>query len=295
MINVNMYGLMPNKRIQNENLPIFRSVEHLLDGMREELKKITNIYEEQSFSFAFPIEVIKDYETRVRVFASIPNMILDEEAKAALIRDGSKFQMRTYLILPYGEAMLIKNFDKIYNNLDKIEEIGINKIKDNENTKKETFEQFRDRMLRLRNEGSTVGEIMRATTGLAYVYELIDNFIEDHRTELQNNMYASIKQVREEQEENAELSTELEMINKHAKTVLKDDVDDDFLQCIYNGEEITQEEMIKRLDSHMLYKEDVENDNQVYIEDTLDDEYRIETKKLIITRDYGGKIKITVK
>ena len=295
MINVNMYGLMPNKRIQNENLPIFRSVEHLLDGMREELKKITNIYEEQSFSFAFPIEVIKDYETRVRVFASVPNMIIDEEAKAALIRDGSKFQMRTYLILPYGEAMLIKNFDKIYNNLDKIEEIGINKIKDNENTKKETFEQFRDRMLRLRNEGSTVGEIMRATTGLAYVYELIDNFIEDHRTELQNNMYASIKQVREEQEENAELSTELEMINKHAKTVLKDDVDDDFLQCIYNGEEITQEEMIKRLDSHMLYKEDVENDNQVYIEDTLDDEYRIETKKLIITRDYGGKIKITVK
>ena len=122
MINVNMYGLMPNKRIQNENLPIFRSVEHLIDGMKEELKKITNVYEEQSFSFAFPIEVIKSYETRVRVFASVPNMISDEEAKAALLRDGSRFQMRTYLILPYGEAMLIKNFDKIYENLDKIED-----------------------------------------------------------------------------------------------------------------------------------------------------------------------------
>ena len=295
MITVNMYGLMPNKRIQNENLPIFRSVEHLLDGMREELKKITNVQEEQSFSFAFPIEVIKNYETRVRVFASVPNMILDEEAKAELLRDGSKFQMRTYLILPYGEAMLIKNFDKIYDNIDKIEEIGINKIKDNEKNKSETFEQFRDRMLRLKNEGSTVGEMMRATTGLAYVYELIDNFIEDHRIELQNNMYASIKQVREEQEENEELSTELELINKHAKTVLKDDVEDDFLQCIYNGEEISQEEMIKRLSNHMLYKEDVKNDDQVFIEDTLDDEYRIETKKLIITRDFGGKIKISAK
>jgi len=290
-----MYGLMPNKRIQNENLPIFRSVEHLLDGMKEELKKITNIYEEQTFSFAFPIDVIKSYETRVRLFASVPNMIIDEEAKAALIRDGSKFQMRTYLILPYGEAMLIKNFDKIYDNLGKIEEIGINKIKDNEKNKKETFEQFRDRMLKLRNEGSTVGEMMRATTGLAYVYELIDNFIEDHRIDLQSKMYASIKQVREEQEENAELSTELEMINKHAKTVLKDDMEDEFLQCIYNGEEISQEEMIEKLNNHMLYKEDVENDNQVFIEDTLDDEYRIETKKLIITRDFGGKIKISVK
>lgn len=295
MITVNMYGLMPNKRIQNENLPIFRSVEHLIDGMKEELKKITNVYEEQSFSFAFPIEVIKSYETRVRVFASVPNMISDEEAKAALLRDGSRFQMRTYLILPYGEAMLIKNFDKIYENLDKIEEIGINKIKDNEKTKKETFEQFRDRMLRLKNEGSTVGEIMRATTGLAYVYELIDNFIEDHRVELQQNMYANIKKIREEQEENAELTTELEMINKHAKTVLKDDIEDEFLQCIYNGEEITQEEMIEKLNSHMLYKEDVENDNQIFIEDTLDDEYRIETTKLIITRDIGGKIKITAK
>ena len=295
MINVNMYGLMPNKRIQNENLPIFRSVEHLIDGMKEELKKITNVYEEQSFSFAFPIEVIKSYETRVRVFASVPNMISDEEAKAALLRDGSRFQMRTYLILPYGEAMLIKNFDKIYENLDKIEEIGINKIKDNEKTKKETFEQFRDRMLRLKNEGSTVGEIMRATTGLAYVYELIDNFIEDHRVELQQNMYANIKKIREEQEENAELTTELEMINKHAKTVLKDDIEDDFLQCIYNGEEITQEEMIEKLNNHMLYKEDVESDNQVFIEDTLDDEYRIETTKLIITRDIGGRIKITAK
>ena len=295
MVTVNMYGLMPNKRIQNENLPIFRSVEHLLDGMKEELKKITNIYEEQSFSFAFPIEVIKSYETRVRVFASVPNMIIDEEAKAALLRDGSKFQMRTYLILPYGEAMLIKNFDKIYENLDKIEEIGINKIKDNEKNKKETFEQFRDRMLRLKNEGSTVGEIMRATTGLAYVYELIDNFIETHRVELQQNMYANIKKIREEQEENAELTTELEMINKHAKTVLKDDMEDEFLQCIYNGEEISQEEMIKKLNNHMLYKEDVESDDQVFIEDTLDDEYRIETQKLIITRDIGGKIKISVK
>lgn len=295
MITVNMYGLLPNKRIQEENLPIFRSVENLLNGMREELKKITEVHTDQTFSFSFPIEVIKDYETRVRVFANIPNMIINEDAKAELLRDGSKFQMRTYLILPYGEALLIKDFDKIYNNLQKIEELGINKIKENDRTSKETFEQFRDKMLKLKGNATTVGERMRATTGLAYVYELIDNFIEDHRVDLQSKMYASIKEVREEQEANAELLTELDMINKHAKTVLKDDNEDNFLQCIYNGEEISQIEMLNKLSNHMIYREDVENEEQIFIGDTLDDEYRIETEKLIITRDPGGKIKISVK
>lgn len=295
MIKVNMYGLMPNKRIQTDNIPIYRSYKDLLSGMSSSLNTISDINKDKYFSYAFPIELLKDYETRVRLFASIPNMITNEEVKAALLRDGSKFQIKTYLILPSGESMIVRNFDKIYENLSKIEQIGINNLKSNDKSKKETFEQFRDRMLSIKNNASTVGEVMIATTGLAYIYELIDQYIEDHRTELQNNMYASIKEIREEQEENEELSTELEMINKHAKTVLKDDIEDQFLQCIYNGEEITQEEMIKRLNNHMLYKEDIINEAQVYIADTLDDEYRIETEKLIITREYGGSIKVCVK
>lgn len=295
MIKVNMYGLMPNKRIQTDNIPIYRSYKDLLSGMSSSLNTISDINKDKYFSYAFPIELLKDYETRVRLFASIPNMITNEEVKAALLRDGSKFQIKTYLILPSGESMIVRNFDKIYENLSKIEQIGINNLKSNDKSKKETFEQFRDRMLSIKNNASTVGEVMIATTGLAYIYELIDQYIEDHRTELQNNMYASIKEIREEQEENEELSTELEMINKHAKTVLKDDIEDQFLQCIYNGEEITQEEMIKRLNNHMLYKEDIINEDQVYIADTLDDEYRIETEKLIITREYGGSIKVCAK
>lgn len=295
MIKVNMYGLMPNKRIQTDNIPIYRSYKDLLSGMSSSLNTISDINKDKYFSYAFPIELLKDYEARVRLFASIPNMITNEEVKAALLRDGSKFQIKTYLILPSGESMIVRNFDKIYENLSKIEQIGINNLKSNDKSKKETFEQFRDRMLSIKNNASTVGEVMIATTGLAYIYELIDQYIEDHRTELQNNMYASIKEIREEQEENEELSTELEMINKHAKTVLKDDMEDQFLQCIYNGEEITQEEMIKRLNNHMLYKEDIINEDQVYIADTLDDEYRIETEKLIITREYGGSIKVCTK
>lgn len=295
MIKVNMYGLMPNKRIQCDTIPIYRTYEELLEGMTNSLGTIDDIYKDKYFSYAFPIELIKDYETRVRLFASIPNMIKNETVKTELLRDGSKFNIKTYLILPTAESMGIRDFDKIYENLSKIESIGIKTLKNNDEQKKETFEQFRDRMLSMKSNATTVGEIMAATTGLAYIYELIDQFIEDHRMELQKNMYASIKEVREEQEENAELTNELEMINKHAKTVLKDNVEDQFLQCIYNGEEITQEEMIKILSNHMLYEEDVVSEDQVYILNTLDDEYRIETEKLIITRDYGGSIKVSAK
>lgn len=296
MIKVNMYGLMPNDRIQNENVPIYRSIEELYKGMRSVFSLIKEIHGDQLYSFSFPIDIIKSPEDRVRLFASVPSMITNEEVRSALLRFGDLFQMKTYLILPNGEVLLIKDFNKIYDNLSTIENLYIQKLKDNDSSKRETFEQFRDRMLQIRNNASTVKDIMRATTGLAYIYELIDQFIEDHRVDLQNKMMLSIKEIRQEQEENALLSTELDILNKHAKTILKnDDLDDKFLQCIYNGEEISQEDMISKLSNHMIYREDVINEDQIFIEDTKEDEYRIDTEKLLIVRECGGNIKIFAK
>ena len=294
MIMVMMYGIMNNKRIQTERIPIFKTNEELYNGMKNEISTIQNIRENRNMSFTFPIEIIKKDEVRARLFASIPSMIEDYRIRDDFLKHANEFQIKTYLVLPYGECMLIKDFNKIYENLDKIEELGVNKIKENDNSKKETLEQFRDRMISLRNNATTVGEIIKATTGLAYVYDLIDNFIEEHRTSLQRDMIQSIKEIREEQEEINNLDNELDLLSKQAQVVLKEDTEDEFEQCIYNGLEITQDEMIKRLVSHKLYKEDLKED-EVYIEDTESDEYRIETKKLIIVREYGGKIKISKK
>lgn len=295
MININMFGLIPNDRIQADNIPIYKTYQDLYDGMKRLIGEIDNIYMDKVMSFSFPITLIKDDETRVRLFAAIPTMIEDYRIRNEFLKNADKFQIKTYLVLPNGTVNLIKNFEKIYNNLDKIEQLYIKQIQDNDRTKKETFEQFRDRMINIKNNATTVKETIIACTGLAYVYQLIDEFIETHRKDLQSNLYHSIKAIREEQEANAALTNELEMLSKQAQIVLKDDTEDEFLQCIYNGEEIDQNDMINRLTNHMLYKEDVENDNQIYIEDTLEDEYRIETKKLIITRSMGGNIKITRK
>lgn len=293
MILVNFYGLMPNKRIQTDNIPIFRTTEDLLLSMKNTFNNIEKL-EDKTLSFSFPIELLRNEEIRMRIFGSIPSMITNKEVKEELTKHSNQFQLKTYLILPNGKVNIIKDYNKIFDNLDKIEEMCVNSLKENDTKKIETFEQFRDRMLQIKSNASTVKDIMISTTGLAYIYELIDEFIENHRVDLQNRMVANIKEIREEQEENEELETELDMINKHAKTVLKDNVDDKFLQCIYNGEEISQLEMLDKLSSHMIYKEDVDDSN-IFIGDTLEDEYRIETERLIITRAIGGKIRISVK
>ena len=298
MIRVNMYGLLDNRRIQTEEIPIYRTYKELYDGLRSAIstiEKVEDIYQDKEMSFSFLIKLIQDDEDRARLFASIPTMIEDYRIRDELLKHANEFIIKTYLILPYGKAVLIKDFEKIYNNLSQIEELGIKTLKDNDSSKKETFEQFRDRMINMRKNATKTHDIICATTGLAYIYELIDQYIEYHRIKIQNDMIHSIKEIREEQESITNLRNELELVSKQAQNILKEDTDDEFEQCIYNGDIISQEDMIKKLSNHILYKDNIENDDQVFIEDTLEDEYRIDTKKLIIIREVGGGLKITKK
>lgn len=296
MIRVNMYGLMNNDRIQDENIPIYRSFKDLVDGMHKTFNRIEEIDSNQEYSFSFNIDILRKDEDRVKLFASIPVMF-NEDTRVELLHDGSKFQIKVYIIVPNSECILIKDFNKIYNNMSTIENIYINKLIQNDKEKIETYEQFRDRMLSIKSNATNVKDVMRARTGLAYIYKLIDDFIEQHREDIQSKLYANIKQIREEQEENDDMNNELDLINKQCRYMLKqkygDVVDDSFIQCIYNGEEITQSDMIDILSNHILYEEDItDKDKQKLISDTEDDEYRIETEKLIIIREPGGKMKI---
>lgn len=296
MIRVNMYGLMNNDRIQDENIPIYRSFKDLVDGMHKTFNRIEEIDSNQEYSFSFNIDILRKDEDRVKLFASIPVMF-NEDTRVELLHDGSKFQIKVYIIVPNSECILIKDFNKIYNNMSTIENIYINKLIKNDKEKIETYEQFRDRMLSIKSNATNVKDVMRARTGLAYIYKLIDDFIEQHREDIQSKLYANIKQIREEQEENDDMNNELDLINKQCRYMLKqkygDVVDDSFIQCIYNGEEITQSDMIDILSNHILYEEDItDKDKQKLISDTEDDEYRIETEKLIIIREPGGKMKI---
>lgn len=297
MIRVNMYGLMNNDRIQDENIPIYREFKDLVNAMHNTFNTIDEIDKELEYSFSFSIELLRKDEDRVKLFASIP-LMFNEEVRVDLLHDGSKFTIKSYLILPNGECIAIKDFNKIYTNMSTIESIYINKLIKNDKDKIETYEQFRDRMLSIKSKATNVKDIMRARTGLAYIYKLIDDFIEQHREDIQSKLYHNIKEIREEQDENNNIRTELDLINKQCKYMLlrqdKDsDLEDEFIQCIYNGEEISQSDMIDILSNHILYKEDITNNTkQKLINEVIDDEYRIETKKLIILREPGGNIKI---
>lgn len=290
MITINFYGLMPNPRIQSEAVPIYHTLDDIITSMVERFKPLTTV-EDQVFNFCFPFKLLENVLDRVRFFANIydafPKEII-EQLKA----DNSLFQLKNYLITPNGKVLFVKDFDKVFANFEFIEKQAVDSIKNDDTNGVKKLSTLRDEMILIKEKNPDIKNFMIATTVLGYIYELFDEDIENHREDLQSSMIASIKHVREEAEENAEIRNELDILNKQIKYILKDPnerAEDEFQYCTYNGEEVSQEEIVDILTSHVLPEYLIP---QVDINETLEDTYRIETNKLIITRETGGALKI---
>ena len=294
MISINFYGLMPNPRIQSEEVPIYPTLESVIEGMKAHFKDLENAEEDKTFNFCFPIKLLEDIEARLRFLSQIRD-VFPPLVEEQLSKDDYLFQLKIYIITPAGKALLIKDFDKIFKNLDYIEHSAIQTFIEQDKNGAKKLEDLRDEMIKLKSNQPNTLDFMRATTVLGYIYQVIDNEIETHREKIQEDMNASIKQVREEQEENAEVQNEFDIVNKQIRAVLRDPKEreeDEFESCTYNGEPISQEDMVAKLTSHVLPQFLIP---QIDINETLDDYYHIETKKLIITREVGGSMKITRK
>ena len=291
MITINFYGLMPNPRIQSEAVPIYQALDDIITSMIERFKDITDANDDQVFNFCFSFKLLENVEDRVRFFSKIYN-VFPKEIEEQLKEDNSLFQLKTYLITPNGKVLFVKDFDKVFANFEFIEKQAIDSIKNDDENGIKKLEDFRDEMILIKEKNPDTKNFMIATTVLGYIYELINEDIETHREDLQSKMMASIKHVREEAEENAEIRNELDILNKQIKNVLKDPnerQEDEFQYCMYNGEEVSQEEIVNILTSHVLPEYLIP---QIDINETLEDTYRIETNKLIITRESGGALKI---
>ena len=292
MVTINLYGLMPNRRIQSERVSIYYDLNSIIRAMEEQFKSLTTAKDQEYvYNYCFPYLLFRSDIERSIFLGHIPGafpLIVSDE----LADDDSLFKLKTYLITPDGKCFLVMDYRMVVNNLSYIEEQGINKIKEDDRTGIKKLEQLQDEMIALKDNRPTTKDYMIATTVLAYVYQLIDEDIERNRVKLQAEMNASIKQVREE---NDEIRNELDILNHQLKNVFNKpgELDDDeFEYCIYNGKELTQEEMVDLLSTHVLPEYLIP---QVDINDTLEDSYRIETKKAIIVRSSGGGLKITRK
>lgn len=295
MLTINFYGLMPNPRIQSERIPIYPSLDSVIESMVERFKGLTTVKgEDLVFNFCFPFKLLEEVDTRVRFLSRISD-VFPSQVEEELTQDDSLFQLKTYLITPIGKVLFVKDFQKALDNLSFIEEKAVEAILDDDRSGRKKLEQLQDEMVTLKDNRPTTRDFMVATTVLAYVYQLIDEDIEQNRVAIQSSMNNCIKQVREKEEEEAEIRNEFDIVNKQIKAVLKDPKDreeDEFEYATYNGTDVSQEELIQTLISHVLPDFLIP---QVDINETLDDSYRIETKKLIIVRSPGGRLKVTRK
>ena len=289
MISINLYGLMSNPHIQAEAVPIYKTLDEVIDAMYEHFKNLESVDQEKPFNFCFPFERLRDLQQRVRFFAQIHD-VFPESIENQLAADDSLFQLKTYLITPAGKVLFVKNFDKVFENFKFIEEQGVKALTNGE----KSLEELRDEMIAKRESFPDTKDFMIATTVLGYIYQILNNEIETHREKIQSDMMVSIKEIREKQEEEAEITNELELLNKRICDVLKDPnerMNDNFQFCYYNGEKLSQQDMADKLASHVF----PQFLTQIDINTTLDDSYTIETDKLIISRTPGGKIKISRK
>lgn len=284
MVTLKLYSIFAGKNVQSLRFHICKSTDEILTRAIQymqasysgDLDDPEEVVINDIVIFTY-LDAIKDPESRSRLFVNI----MEESNK---IYNGKKeIEIENRLILPNGNLMNIKEFDKVIKNKDKIESIYIKEVKENLNS------YDTEKILK---EADNVNQdkvySMCQSVLAAYVFYLIDKDIEDNRKQYQDKLVTEIKE--ERIASNKQVENELDMINDTINSMFpdeKDRMDIEFKRCVYNGKEISQEDMLNTLESHVLpaYLKP-----QVNIMDTLDDSYRIETNKMVIVRDQGGEI-----
>ena len=284
MVTLKLYSIFAGKNVQSLRFHICKSTDEILTRAIQymqasysgDLDDPEEVVINDIVIFTY-LDAIKDPESRSRLFVNI----MEESNK--IYNGKEEIEIENRLILPNGNLMNIKEFDKVIKNKDKIESIYIKEVKENLNS------YDTEKILK---EADNVNQdkvySMCQSVLAAYVFYLIDKDIEDNRKQYQDKLVTEIKE--ERIASNKQVENELDMINDTINSMFpdgKDRMDIEFKRCVYNGKEISQEDMLNTLESHVLpeYLKP-----QVNIMDTLDDSYRIETNKMVIVRDQGGEI-----
>ena len=278
---LNVYIGMPNKNIQSDQFPIINSMTRLINYLEPRLTD-----KDAEIKMCVSYDFINDKATRAIFLLSIHDS-LKEELREYFKENPKQFSVEFKISVPFKGTLKIENLDKLLSHINVLEDSIKDHLKKVDQEGK--LNQLREELTGKLSEEGTLEQKFLWTSELAYIYSYIDNQIETHREELQSKMMADIKYIREEAEK--VITNELDIVNDSLKTVLKDEAEEEnkILKCVYNGETISSREMIKRLKSHML----PEYLTQIDINDTLDDEYRIDMEKTIIIRSKGGGIKVS--
>lgn len=194
-------------------------------------------------------------------------------------------KVKLYLITRAGDIMEIQdyknNYKMILDNLEQIKELTKEQVKND-------LDEYRDKgnnLIHLDFSSDTV-DCIRGSVIKSTYYSICEDMIDSKSESLQEKITEMAEEETEEDIKN--IKTELDMVNLVVDKYLKGDKDKlEIKKCIYNGKEISPEEILYKLHSHTL----PEYLEQIDIRTTLDDTYTIETNLGDIYREpKTGKI-----
>ena len=209
------------------------------------------------------------------------------------------------LILADGSVTNSVDINKVYDNRETIINIGLDTIREKYNVDEYTKEDnesisplskfMQDNLEKINMYSSTAANnddhylaMFQCAIRVTSCYLILGKKFEEVTSDETYNeiLRNTIKEIREEEEEN--VTNELEMVNQLLKNTLGSNDDIQIESATYNGEEVEAPDITYKLSTHML----PEYLTQVDIRQTLDDEYTIVTNKCIIKRSKGGNIEI---
>lgn len=245
-----------------------------------------NLVSYSNFSF------IQNNEVRIELARKIKELLDD------IFKNDDKifFTLKFYLITSNGEIFIINNFTKISQNIDYFNKVyNEYLLKDFEKYQLEN--EKREKEIKNSFDKNDLLEFNKAIENIVlsqYVGECLSKVmnknIDDNQEEFQENIVQDIIASREE-EYGDDIRNELDALNKilldKQMTVENCKIE----KCIYNGKDITIEQLVSKLLTH-IYPQFL---TQINIKDTLDDEYTIETSIGTIKRVKGGNIIINDK
>lgn len=298
MINVNIYLFsqpMTNIKIRHslDDCPL----NNIIIKTDDDINKMIQYYHDMkmywfdlnsTLSLFSNFELFKDNEFRIKKLKTIWEKIkqIIPEVDDRLHGGGL---INFFLLTPSGDIFKISDFDKINNNIDKIQKISednlakfntvsehLDRLKLNEKTiclgniDKDTISEFSEKMV----------EEVRVSVLTKSLQDYIFDYVEKGKDIVEKSTIDSINQTRDEDDK--DITNEMKIIQSIFEEFLSED--STIESCEYNGKTIEPEALVQTLLSHML----PEYMTQVNIFDTLDDNFEITFKngtKILRTKE----------
>jgi hypothetical protein len=223
--------------------------------------------------------LMKDDSTRLVFLTNLVGLFPDE------YKEKENIVIENSLVTPTGKVIKIDDYDKVSQIIDLLYDKEVEELKKEYGGDDISKDEVIGILTKEESNSESNLDSVKASIKMEFIMKLLDNFIEENKEELQESFLDAM--IHNPEIDNDIPKTELELVNIEITNILKDEAADlQFQECRYNGKVISQEELLNELNSHVF----PQFLTQKNINDTLDDEYRIETDKLTIIREPGGAL-----